>query len=54
MYTVRTQTLTLSIYIQVSNGNDGVAAALATILNLTTILSILLFMKLSKSKDVTI
>lgn len=54
LYTVRTQTLTLSIYIQVSNGNDGVAAALATILNLTTVLSILLFMKLSKSKDVTL
>lgn len=54
LYTVRTQTLTLAIYIQVSNGNDGVAAALATILNLTTVLSILAFMKLSKSKDVTL
>ena len=51
---MRTQTLTLAIYIQVSNGNDGVAAALATILNLTTVLSILAFMKLSKSKDVTL
>ena len=54
LYTVRTQTLTLAIYIQVSNGNDGVAAALATILNLTTVLSILAVMKLSKSKDVTL
>lgn len=54
LYTVRTQTLTLAIYVQVSNGNDGVAAALATILNLTTVASIALFMKLSKSKDVTL
>lgn len=54
LYTVRTQTLTLAIYVQVSDGNDGVAAALATILNITTVVSILLFMKLSKSKDVTL
>ena len=38
----------------VSRGNDGIAAALATILSLTTVVSLLLFMKLSKSKDVTL
>ena len=54
LYTVRTQTLTLAIYTYVSRGNDGIAAALATILSLTTVVSLLLFMKLSKSKDVTL
>lgn len=54
LYTIRTQTLTLAIYTSVSRGNDGIASALATILSLTTILSLLLFMKVSKSKDVTL
>lgn len=54
LYTVRTQTLTLAIYTYVSRGNDGIAAALATILSLTTVLSLALFMKVSKSKDVTL
>ena len=54
LYNVRTQTLTLAIYTYVSRGNDGIAAALATILSLTTVVSLLLFMKLSKSKDVTL
>lgn len=54
LYTVRTQTLTLAIYTFVSRGNDGIAAALATILSITTVISLLIFMKLSKSKDVTL
>ncbi len=54
LYTVRTQTLTLAIYVYVSRGNDGIAAALATILNLTTVISLLIFMKVSKSKDITL
>ncbi len=54
LYTVRTQTLTLAIYTYVSRGNDGIAAALATILSLTTVVSLAVFMKVSKSKDVTL
>lgn len=54
LYTVRTQTLTLAIYTFVSRGNDGIAAALATILSLTTVVSLGVFMKVSKSKDVTL
>lgn len=54
LYTVRTQTLTLAIYVYVSRGNDGIAAALATILSLTTIVSLGVFMKVSKSKDITL
>ena len=54
LYTVRTQTLTLAIYVYVSRGNDGIAAARATILSLTTVVSLCIFMKVSKSKDVTL
>lgn len=54
LYTVRTQTLTLAIYTYVSRGNDGIAAALATILTLTTIVSLAVFMVISDSKDVTL
>jgi len=54
LYTVRTQTLTIAIYTYVSRGNDGIAAALATILSLTTVVSLAIFMKVSKSKDVTL
>ena len=54
LYTVRTQTLTLAIYTYVSRGNDGIAAALATILSLTTVVSLGIFMKVSDSKDITL
>ncbi|WP_289683699.1 ABC transporter permease [Faecalibaculum rodentium] len=53
LYTVRTQTLTLAIYTYVLRGNDGIAAALATILSFTTIVSLLIFMKVSKNKEIT-
>jgi iron(III) transport system permease protein len=51
LYTAHTVTLTLSIYIFVSRGTDGPAAAMATILTAFTTISLLLFMKFSKSKD---
>lgn len=54
LYTGRTRTLTVSIYTEVIRGNYGVAAALSTILTLLTVCSLLIFMKLSKTKDVTI
>lgn len=53
LYTAHTVTLTLSIYIFVSRGTDGPACAMATILTLFTIISLVLFMKFSKSKDIT-
>lgn len=53
LYTARTQTLTLAIYTYVLRGNDGIAAALATILSFTTIVSLLVFMKVSKNKEIT-
>ena len=53
LYNRNTITLTLAIYAQVTRGSDGPAAALATILNVLTITSMLIFMKVSKSKDIT-
>jgi len=54
LYTVRTQTLTISIYQQVLRGNYGVAAALSAILTVLTVVSLLVFMKVSKSDSIEI
>lgn len=53
LYNLNTITLTLAIYVNVSRGSYGVAAAYATILTCTTIISLLIFMKVSKSKEIT-
>ena len=53
LYNRKTITLTLAIYAQVTRGSDGPAAALATILNVLTITSMLIFMRVSKNKDIT-
>ena len=53
LYTRKTITLTLAIYAQVTRGSDGPAAALATILNVLTITSMLIFMRVSKNKDIS-
>jgi len=52
LYSVNTETLTLTVYTSVVQGNDGVAAAVATILLAVTTVSLLLFMKFSKNKDI--
>ncbi len=51
LYNFATITLTIQIYVSVSRGNYGVAAAMSTILSAITALSLLLFMKISKDKD---
>ncbi|HAM31420.1 MAG TPA: ABC transporter permease [Erysipelotrichaceae bacterium] len=43
----------MDIYTYVLRGNDGIAAALATILSVTTIIRLLIFMKVSKGQDIT-
>ena len=53
LYNVKTMTLTLAIYTQVSRGSYGPAAAIATILNILTVISLLIFMKVSKTKEIT-
>lgn len=53
LYNSKTITLTLAIYTFVTRGNYGYAAALATVLTALTVLSLLVFMKVSKSKEIT-
>ncbi|MDD5851390.1 MAG: iron ABC transporter permease [Galactobacillus timonensis] len=53
LYNLKTVTLTLEVYINVTRGSYGVAAAYATILTATTIISLLLFMRFSKTKEIS-
>ncbi len=53
LYNSKTITLTLAVYTFVTRGNYGYAAALATVLTVFTIVSLLIFMKFSKSKEIT-
>lgn len=54
LYTSQTQTLTVSIYTEVIRGNYGNASAFSTILTLTSIISLLLFFKLTGRKDISL
>jgi iron(III) transport system permease protein len=54
LYTTANQTLTVSIYTEVIRGNYGNASAYATILALTSILSLLIFFKLTGRRDISI
>ena len=51
LYSVKTETMTLTVYTSVVQGNDGIASAVATMLLAVTTISLLLFMKFSKNKD---
>jgi iron(III) transport system permease protein len=53
LYTGSTKTMTVAIYTEVIRGNYGVAAALSTMLTIITVLSLLLFFKISGKKDIT-
>lgn len=53
LYTARTRTMSVAIYNEVIRASYGTAAALATILTVTTVVSLLIFFKVSGSKDVT-
>ena len=54
LYSSKTITLNLGVYIMVQRGTDGKACAVSTILTLFTVLSLALFMKVSKNKDVAL
>ncbi|MDC7250159.1 MAG: iron ABC transporter permease [Sphaerochaetaceae bacterium] len=53
LYTGKTRTLTIEVYTQVLRGNYGVAAALATILTLLTVASLLIFNKVNNGQDLS-
>jgi len=52
LYTGRTQTMTVTIFQEISRGGYGTAAALSTILTITMVGSLLIFFKLTKSEDI--
>lgn len=53
LYTSKTKTMSVAIYNEVIRASYGPAAALASILTLTTVISLLVFFKVSGRKDVT-
>ena len=53
LYNLNTITLTLATYTYVARGNYGVAAAYATILTVTTIISLLIYMKVTGNKEIS-
>lgn len=54
LYTGGTRTMSVAIYTEVIRASYGTAAALASILTLTTIVSLLLFFKLSGKKEISL
>lgn len=53
LYSSKTRTMTISIYTEVIRGNYGIAAALSTILLLLTVVSLILFFKVSGKKEIS-
>ena len=54
LFTGKTLTMSVAIYQEVIRASYGTAAALATILTMTTIISLLIFFKLSGGRDVSL
>lgn len=54
LYTAQTRTMSVAIYNEVIRASYGTAAALASILTATTVVSLLVFFKVSGSRDVSI
>jgi iron(III) transport system permease protein len=50
LYTGKTATISVTIYTEVVRNSYGTAAALASILSITTAISLFIFMKISKGK----
>ncbi len=54
LYTGKTQTMTVTIFQEISRGGYGTASALSTILTITMVASLLLFFKLTNSEDINL
>jgi iron(III) transport system permease protein len=52
LYSTKTKTMTLEIYSQIIRGNDGVAAAISSILTFSTIIALVIFFKVSGKKEI--
>ncbi len=53
LYVGRTKTLTVAVYTEIIRGNYGIAAALSTIMAVLTVISLLIFNKVSKGDDIS-
>ena len=54
LYTGKTRTMSVAIYTEVIRASYGTAAAIATILTLTTVVSLLLFFRLTGKKEISL
>lgn len=54
LYTGKTRTMSIAIYTEVIRANYGTAAALSSILTVTTVISLLIFFKVTGSKAVNV
>ena len=54
LYTGKTRTMSVAIYTEVIRASYGTAAALSTILTVTTVLSLLLFFRLTGKREVSL
>ena len=54
LYTGRTTTMSVAIYIEVFRNNFGIASALSTILTLTIIISLVIFFKVTGKKSISL
>ncbi len=54
LYTTHTKTMTLEIYSQIIRGNDGIAAAISSILTFSTIVALAVFFKVSGRKTTAV
>ena len=54
LYNNKSITLTMSTYVAITRGNYGLAAAFATILTVVTTISLLAYLKISKSEDINL
>lgn len=52
LYNNRSITMTISTYVAISRGNDGMAAAFAAVLTVMTIISLMIYLKVSKSEEI--
>lgn len=54
LYNNKTITLTMSAYVAINRGNYGLAAAFSAVLTIITVISLLIYMKVSKTEDIAL
>jgi iron(III) transport system permease protein len=54
LYTGRTRTMSVAVYTEVIRASYGTAAALSTILTITTVISLLIFFKFTGNKEISL